>query len=426
MNRLIITKLSQNNKQQASSYASCSYASLETPSEKGVFSETPLVSAFFSEQELLEITIIHPNQKTLLGNIYLGKVKNIIKNIRGAFVEIEDGTMCYLSLEENASAIFANQKKDTRILIGDEIFVQVNRENVKTKNPTVTIHFNLTGKYVVLTHGKTQIGVSTKIKNQKDRKRLRTLVEPFENEQWGIIVRTNAIYATEEEIQNEIILLKNQYDTLCKTGIHKKSFSLLYKAPASYLCDIRDSYMDSIDEIITDDAPLLNEIKDYLKDTPDEKKIRFYEDPLLSLSNLYSIHQKLKKALEKRVWLKSGGYLVIEPTEALTVIDVNTGKAIEGKKKAEETFFKINKEAAIEIAYQLRLRNLSGIIIVDFIDMQQETHKQEIMKLLEEAFQKDSVKTVLVDMTALNLVEITRKKIRKPLYEQITSTMLQT
>jgi len=151
----------------------------------------------------------------------------------------------------------------------------------------------------------------------------------------------------------------------------------------------------------------------------DISKLQFYEDKLLSLSKLYSIDHKLEHALHEKVWLKSGGTIVIQPTEALTVIDVNTGKAINGKKNIEDNFLKINREAAKEIAKQLRLRNISGIIIIDFITMTIEEHKQILMEELDSYLRKDPIKTTLVDMTPLNLVEITRKKVRKPLHEQI-------
>ncbi|WP_281352952.1 ribonuclease E/G [Anaerocolumna sedimenticola] len=158
-------------------------------------------------------------------------------------------------------------------------------------------------------------------------------------------------------------------------------------------------------------------LKSYQKE--DLPKLKLYEDKLITLGNLYGIRTKLDNALREKVWLKSGGTIIIQPTEALTVIDVNTGKAISGKKKAQDTFYKINMEAAIEIAKQIRLRNLSGIIIIDFIDMDEQEYKNRLMNELEELFKSDPIKTTLVDMTALNLVEVTRKKVRKPLYEQL-------
>ena len=225
----------------------------------------------------------------------------------------------------------------------------------------------------------------------------------------------------EEKIVNEIQKLKEDYENLRKYGIYKKCFSLLYNTPPGYICDIRDGYAENVDEFITDSNDLYHDIKDYLLQYQSEDigKLRFYEDAAFRLSNLYGINDKLNEAIKPMVWLKSGGSIVIQPTEALVVIDVNTGKAVAGKKKVQETFLKINLEAAREIAKQIRLRNLSGIIIIDFIDLEEKEDQDLLMAELEGYLRKDPVKTTLVDMTALGLVEVTRKKVRKPLHEQV-------
>ncbi len=379
-----------------------------------------IISSFFEGKDMVQINMEQEETETLLGNIYLGKVKNIVKNINAAFVELSGGVMAYLSLNENKNPIFANAKKNTLIQIGDEIIVQVLKENIKTKAPVVTTNLNITGKYVVLTRGKTNLSLSSKIQNESERKRLKNILLDYQNEEYGIIMRTNAEYAKKEFIQKEISNLIAIYDNIRTYGIHKDRFSLLFQAPPGYICDIRDGFSGNLDEIITDDKDIMEEMTVYLTNyqAEDLQKLRFYEDELLSLSSLHGIQTKLEKALQEKVWLKSGGYLVIQPTEALVVIDVNTGKAVAGKKQVQETFFKMNQEAAIEIARQIRLRNLSGIIIVDFIDMESDDNKNELMNELEKLLKRDPTKTVVVDMTALGLVEITRKKVRKPLHEQ--------
>ena len=379
-----------------------------------------IISSFFEGKDMVQINMEQEETETLLGNIYLGKVKNIVKNINAAFVELSGGVMAYLSLNENKNPIFANAKKNTLIQIGDEIIVQVLKENIKTKAPVVTTNLNITGKYVVLTRGKTNLSLSSKIQNESERKRLKNILLDYQNEEYGIIMRTNAEYAKKEFIQKEISNLIAIYDNIRTYGIHKDRFSLLFQAPPGYICDIRDGFSGNLDEIITDDKDIMEEMTVYLTNyqAEDLQKLRFYEDEHLSLSSLHGIQTKLEKALQEKVWLKSGGYLVIQPTEALVVIDVNTGKAVAGKKQVQETFFKMNQEAAIEIARQIRLRNLSGIIIVDFIDMESDDNKNELMNELEKLLKRDPTKTVVVDMTALGLVEITRKKVRKPLHEQ--------
>ncbi|MDF2539131.1 MAG: hypothetical protein K0S76_2152 [Herbinix sp.] len=392
--------------------------------------ENKIISAFFEGKELVQVSLNSTEENSILGNIYLGKVKNIIKNINAAFVEIEDGRMCYYSLEENRYPILTKERDyneeeakliQAKVNVGDELLIQVAKEDVKTKAPVVSSNLNFTGKYVALTYGKTTIGVSSKITDEKERNRLRDIARRFEHRDFGFIIRTNAAYMPEEKILSEMNKLVEDYKNIRKFGVHKSRFSCIYKTPPNYICDIRDGYAEHVDEFITDDHELFDHIEEYLKQyqTEDLPKLRLYSDPTLGLSNLYGINEKLNAAIRPMVWLKSGGTLVIQPTEALTVIDVNTGKAVSGKKKVQETFLKVNREAAKEIAKQIRLRNLSGIIIIDFIDLEDVRDQKLLMEELESYFKMDPVKTTLVDMTALGLVEVTRKKVRKPLHEQV-------
>lgn len=389
-----------------------------------------IISAFFEGKDMVQISLNAAEEEGILGNIYIGKVKNIVKNISAAFIEIEDGRMCYYSLGENRYPIMAKGQEydenieviaETNVKIGDELLVQVVKEDIKTKAPVVSSNLNFTGKYVALTYGKSAFGVSSKITDEKERKRLKDIAKKYQNKEYGFIIRTNAAYMPEDKITAEMQKLIDAYVHIRKYGVHQNRFSLLYKTPPNYICDIRDSYTDNVEEFITDDETLYSNMKEYLETSQPEdlSKLRLYQDTLLSLVNLYGINDKLNDALRPMVWLRSGGSLVIQPTEALTVIDVNTGKAIAGKKKVQETFLKVNREAAKEIAKQIRLRNLSGIIIIDFIDMELKKDQEQLMEELEEYFKKDPIKTTLVDMTALGLVEVTRKKVRKPLHQQV-------
>jgi len=390
--------------------------------------KSTIISAFYQGMDMVQVSLNPISDEEILGNIYLGKVKNIVKNINAAFVEIADGRMCYYSLTDNPNPIMANQskeddenKKNIQIKLGDELIVQVIKEEVKSKAPVVSSNISITGKYLALTHGKSSLGVSTKIEDSKERKRLRDLIKSYSNKDYGFIVRTNSAYVDEELITKEISCLIEIYKNIRSYGIYKSRFSLLYRTPPAYICDIRDGYSDRVDEFVTDDIDLYENMRDYLVNhQPEDKdKLRLYQDTSISLSSLYGIKEKIKDAIKPMVWLKSGGSLVIQPTEALTVIDVNTGKAVAGKKKVQETFLRINLEAAKEIARQIRLRNISGIIIIDFIDMALQKNKDLLMEELEKEFKKDPIKTTLVDMTALGLVEVTRKKLRKPLHEQV-------
>lgn len=391
--------------------------------------DNKIVSAFYESRDMVQVSLNASEESSILGNIYLGKIKNIVKNINAAFVEIADGRMCYFSLGENRYPIMANSEVENEerkltevsVKVGDELLVQVTKEDIKTKAPVVSSNINFTGKYAALTYGKITNGVSAKITDDKERSRLKSIARKYEHKEFGFIIRTNAAYMPQDKIEGEITKLIEAYDNLRKYGVHKSRFSLLYQNPPNYICDIRDGYAENVDEFVTDDQEFYEHIKTYLETYQPEDlgKLRFYQDATLSLASLYGVNDKLSDAVRPLVWLKSGGTLVIQPTEALTVIDVNTGKAVAGKKRAQETFLKVNREAAKEIARQIRLRNLSGIIIIDFIDMELSKDKELLMKELDDYFKKDPVKTTLVDMTALGLVEVTRKKVRKPLHQQV-------
>lgn len=392
--------------------------------------DNTIISAAFEGKDLVQVSLNASEEDSILGNIYLGKVKNIVKNINAAFIEIADGRMCYYSLSENLYPIQVSEQEykredaklnEIKVKIGDELIVQVVKEDVKTKAPVVSSNLNFTGKYVALTYGKPAVGVSSKIQDEKERQRLKNIAKSHQRKEYGFIIRTNAAYIPEDVIVGEMRKLIEAYENIRRYGVHKSCFSLIYRTPMNYICDIRDSYSENVNEFITDDSELYENIKVFLETYQPEDlgKLRYYQDATLSLTSLYGLNDRLTDAVRPMVWLKSGGSLVIQPTEALTVIDVNTGKAVAGKKQVQETFLKVNREAAKEIARQIRLRNLSGIIIIDFIDMELKKDKELLMSELEEYFKKDPVKTTLVDMTALGLVEVTRKKVRKPLHEQL-------
>ncbi|MEQ2473342.1 ribonuclease E/G [Laedolimicola intestinihominis] len=379
------------------------------------------VYAFYENDHAAELSCLPAGGESILGNIYVGKVKNIAANISAAFIEIANGQLCYYALNDNDAPIFTTPKKKNTLVAGDELLVQVSREAVKTKAPTVTANLNFAGKYLVLTSGKHHLGLSSKL-SPEDKQRLRTIAEPFLGKDFGIIVRTNAAEASEDELRAELGELTEAYRYTVETGRNRACFSLVYKEPSAYAARLRGLRADSFNKIVTDRADIYRELKAYLTDRQpaDLPKLYFYEETAPSLDSVYGLSKAFEEAGKERVWLKSGGYLVIQPTEALTVVDINTGKYT-GKKKKDDTFLKINLEAARELARQLRLRNLSGIIVADFIDMDREEDKQTLMAVLASELKKDPVRTSLVDMTPLGLVEITRKKVQKTLAEQVNS-----
>ena len=360
---------------------------------------------------------------SLLGDIYVGKVRNIVKNINAAFVEYEQGKMGYLSLDAKVCPIHTDGvvSDGTRVLIGDEIIVQIEREAVKTKPPTLSGTLNFPGKYVVLIYGERTVSISSKIKDAERKQQLRGFLRNNIDGDYGFVARTNCKDASDEKILKEIAFLKQQLENIKKFGVHRAKFNCLYHAPDAYLCDIRDSYDSLLESIITDDDEIFNRIMEFAKiyQPEDIKKIKRWDNADGKLDAVYDVTKTLEHALMPKVWLKNGGCLVIQPTEALVSIDVNTGKAISKKKDVQKTFLKVNLEAATQIAKQLRLRNLSGMILIDFIDMKDADYNKQLMDRLRTEFAKDPVKTILVDMTKLGLVEVTRKKVRKSLYEQI-------
>lgn len=361
----------------------------------------------------------------ILNNIYIGKIKNIAKNLNAAFVEYKQGTVGFLSLDKNKNPILLNRTYNGKLVAGDEILVQVEKEPVKTKDAVLTTNLTFSGTYAVLSMEQKKIGFSNKLSNKR-KEFLKNSLEKLQKEafeadihtdwDFGLILRTNAGTLTEETIfllKEELKTLIAKKEELLKKAETRPPFTLLYQDKNFALKKVQDSYVSKIQRIITDDA----ETFDILKNTQYGENISFYQDEMLSLWALYGLSSKLEEAFHKKVWLKSGGYLVIEPTEALTVIDVNSGKCID-KKKRQEMLLQVNKEAAIEAARQIRLRNLSGIILIDFINLEEKTKEEEFINLLKEYLKKDPILTTLVDITPLGLVEITRKKVAAPLYEK--------
>ena len=381
------------------------------------------VAALSEEERIVEIRLESDQEKSILGNIYTGQVENIASNIQAAFVQIEPGKRCYYPLAEAQRAVFsAGRKGNGPLRPGDELLVQVSRDAMKGKLPALTSNLNFTGRYLVLTTGDKKFGLSSKLA-QEDRHRLSGwLKEEAErpDKEFGIIVRTNAADASKEEILKELEWLKDRYHKAVVQGRNRTCFSLVLETEPFYVAAVRDAYGRDLDEIITDVPEIREMILGYLEEISPElkEKLRFYQDKLLPLYKLYRVETALDAIQKEKIWLNSGGFLVIQQTEAFVSIDVNSGKYT-GKKKMEETFRKINLEAAAEISRQLRLRNLSGIILIDFINMENPDHRDELFHVLQKLLRKDPIKSRAIDITPLHILEMTRKKVRRPVIEDI-------
>lgn len=378
-----------------------------------------ITTALFKDQELLEVRCRQKDHPTILGNIYIGRVQKVVKNIQAAFVEFLPGKNGYLPLEDCKNALFSGRAGKGEVVQGAEIAVQVAKENLKTKLPVLTANLSIPGSYLVLTSGNKTVGISSKIYGER-KTELKKMFSDKSDSRFGIVVRTNARDASDQLLLEEYEKLSGEMVHLLDGIAFRTCFSCIRKAPSEYTAILKNSRFSELVEIVTDLPDVYEEIKSSMESLLSQEKVglRLYDDISMPLASLYNLRKQLERALSEKVWLKSGGYLVIEPTEALTVIDVNSGKST-ARKNPQEHFLKINREAAVEIARQIRLRNISGIIIVDFIDMKAETDRKLLMDELSAHVKKDSVPVQVIDITKLNLVEMTRKKVSRSLREII-------
>ncbi len=384
-----------------------------------------LVSALTDDFDIKEFKISESTDGEVsfnIGDIIVGRVENIVKNINACFIEIFPGIQAYLPITQDMKIIYANGKPGGTPVIDDLILVQIAKLPTKTKSYSLTTDFTFIGKYAVLKPNLGKIHLSSKYREEADfteiKSRFMSVGEKFATETGaGGVIRKSALNLSDKELEDTLYDLYVKFVSIINRGKHGVKYERIFKEIPEHLSLIRDN-CEKIEKIMTDDEETYNEYKEYLKEfsEKDLNKLFFYKDEMMSLSALYSINTTLEKTLSKRVWLKSGAYIVIEYTEALTIIDVNSGKAITGKSTNTETFMKINLEAAREIADQLRLRNLSGIIIVDFIEIPKSRGK-ELINAMEDFLKEDSTKSNVADITKLGLMELTRRRTGKPIHE---------
>lgn len=380
-----------------------------------------LLTLLLRDNQILSAQVCEPAAHAV-GNVYVGRVQSISENIGAAFVDLGREYLTFLPLSEAKYACITNRTPDGRLKAGDELLVQLIKEPLKTKLAGVTTRLSLSGQYAVVgmrpaAEKESRVQVSSKLSDrQQDHFRsleaLQTIAEKY-----CLIVRTNAASLTEETpLLAEAANLSEILSHLLEIAPSRTCYSCLYRSKPDYAAFVENAYRNEYDEVITD----LQEVYDALIDLCQDADIplRFYEDSLLPLYKLYAVESRMQELLAKKVWLKSGGYLVIEPTEALISIDVNTGKCESGKDK-EETFLRINREAAEMIALHLRARNLSGIILVDFINMKRKADETALLEYMRSLLKKDPIQAKALDMTRLGLMELTRKKITPSLAEQL-------
>jgi len=381
--------------------------------------------ALLESGKLVELDIERPLQHRVVGNLYKGVVANVLPGMQAAFVDIGLEKNAFLYVDDvftdwdEEGAPPARSSIDKLLKVGEEIMVQVIKEPFGSKGARVTGQITIPGRYLVLVPGADYIGVSRRIESQTERERLRREVENLKPEGLGLIVRTVAEGVDTEVMEQDLQFLIQLWNRILTRFDQKMAPAILYQ-DLSLTCRIaRDLFVEEFSSFLIDDKheyEKVNEIVDYI--SPHLKsKVKYYKqkEPIFER---YGVEKELEKALARQVWLKSGGYLVFDETEALTVVDVNTGRYI-GRRNLAETILKTNLEAAEEIARQVRLRDIGGIIIIDFIDMSLEDHRRKVIDKLSSAIKNDRTKTYVLGLTNLGLVEMTRKKVRQDLSEYL-------
>lgn len=390
--------------------------------------EQSRVALLESNNHLSELYIERKKAASLVGNIFKGKVVKILPGMQSAFVDIGIEKAAFLHAADVLSAfdysIFGENIDDSVpvnypiediLQEGEDVYVQVSKDSIGTKGARVTSYITLPGRYLVLMPDVEHIGVSRKILDENERTRLKDIVTALKPDNFGFIIRTASEGCTEEELNKDIDYLMLLWDNIQKTKEKLPSPHILYSDLDLTLRSVRDLLSHETEQLIVDSKDEYNKIIDFVNTYFPKlvSRINLYEDTE-PIFDAYGIELEIPKALGKRVWLKSGGYIVLDQTEALTSIDVNTGKYV-GKSSLEDTIFKTNIEAVKEIAYQIRLRNLGGIIIIDFIDMEKEENRHKLFSVFQEAMSKDRAKCTILEVSELGLIQMTRKRVRESL-----------
>lgn len=393
--------------------------------------------ALIENGTIAELYIERSRVKGIVGNIYKGRVIRVLPGMQAAFVDIgmEKAAFLYVAdvfeaIEDYETFMEGNDKKENGregeghslapmhpieelLQEGQEILVQVSKEPIGTKGARITAHISLPGRHLVYMPTVDHVGVSRRIENEVERERLKEIVERTKPTSGGFIVRTVSEGKTEDDLQADMQYLTKLWEEIVKKNEKAHASALIHSDLDVTQKVVRDILSEDVDRIVVDSKPEHDRIVQFISTFMPKIRysIELYEDnePIF---DHFGLEVEISRALGRKVWLKSGGYIIIEQTEALTAVDVNTGRYV-GKHNLEDTILKTNLEAVKEIAYQLRLRNIGGIIIIDFIDMEKEVNRDKVFTALEEAMKSDKSKTNILKMSELGLVEMTRKRVRE-------------
>jgi ribonuclease E len=386
--------------------------------------------AVLEGRSLLEHYVSRPadDVSQIHGNIYLGRVQNVLPGMEAAFVDIGTPKNAVLyrgdvqydpeDVEERSS----NMRIEQMLKAKQTIICQVTKNPIGAKGARLTQEVSLPGRFVVLIPNSSTYGISKRLSDD-ERKRLRSILDKVKPKQHGVIVRTAAENVTSEEIERDVVRLLKQWEQIDALAKRSQAPALLYREPDMAVRVIREEFNSEYRGVVIDDPELYEDVRDYVASISpalaDRVELFDRAEEPLPLFERFHVHEQLHKALDRKVWLPSGGSLIIEHTEALTVIDVNTGKNV-GTSSLEETVFRNNLEAAVEVARQLRLRDIGGIIVVDFIDMEIRDNRDQVIRVFRDALARDKTRTQVFDISELGLVEMTRKRIGEGLLESFT------
>lgn len=395
--------------------------------------------AYLDAGVVTDFKIEKKSSPTMVGAIFRGKVIRVLPGMQAAFVDIglEKAAFLYVGdIRDDYDESFEDPDHDEPqndedakpntpkvpiqdlIKEGQYLMVQVSKDPIGTKGARLTTHISLPGRFVVYMPTVKHLGISRKIEDEDERERLKQLVQKI-TFSGGVIVRTAGEGANDEQLKSDIEYLDRLSQDVMKSYEKKKSVGLIHSEIDVELRALRDLMNEDVTSVWVDHPDVHRKVKDFVSQLMPKYKqnIIFYEDNK-PLFDLYDIELEISRAMDRKVWLKSGGYIVIDEAEALVVVDVNTGRYV-GKKDLEDTILKTNLEAVREIAHQIRIRNIGGIIIIDFIDMEKESHKEKVLTVLAEELQKDRARTNIISMSTLGLVEMTRKRIRPSLIKTL-------
>ncbi len=394
--------------------------------------------AILEDAEPVELLIERADARRIVGNLYKGKVTSVKPGLQAAFVDIGMEKAGFLHASDVVHSGTGDEDEEdegddrrrgryapvpdisTMLRVGDDIVVQVTKEPISTKGPRLTADLSLPGRYLVMMPKGRHIGVSRKIADRRERVRLKQHLQKHRPDKGAFIIRTAAEGADEDSISRDVRYLSDLTEKIRETAKEVVAPGLVHEDVGLVVGLIRDIFKEDVEELVLDDREDQAKLVEYARTfAPElEKRIRLYTGDL-PIFDHYDIEPEIKKCLDNRVWMKKGGYLIIEPTEALVSVDVNTGR-FTGRRNQEETIVQTNMLAAREVARQLRLRDFGGIIVIDFIDMESEGNKKRVLQELRNHLKRDRARTKVFQVSGLGLIEMSRQRVRPPIISQLS------